>query len=471
MGEEKNTQKKMIKEKIENGVIVICDTNVYLNVYRYSPEFTEFAFQCLKCIKDSIAIPATVYMEYRKHYKSEFYAMKTKVKNASNNINSQVASARKKIENTCNLLKSRQYPDIDALSNILKAVFDDAEKKIDDFFDDRNVLEQVANNWGDDDYIFNLVEDIQASRGMDPFTQEQLYKICDEGEDRYKKQVPPGYKDQKNKDGIRKYSDLIIWKEVMNYSKENQLDIIFVTDDVKADWWEKEGVFHPALIQEFMSETGKNIDAYTSTEFYAALSESYSIEKTDAIELALRMTDKEYIERVEDDVFDTILDEIETEGESLIGQYGSHIGTEGLHELEVIDHSFVEAIRIDRQGDIIVYQFKYWIDAEGTSFDYWGRDDDTKEVILSPGAYHRFQGQIVVTVTREVETYIDYEDDSEFDSAIIEAGDLEEVEFKPYFDEPEELPDVYTACPSCGKGINIENDGGNGFCVNCASDY
>ena len=101
------------------------------------------------------------------------------------------------------------------------------------------------------DYIYKIVEDIHNSRGMVPFSQDQLYHICDEGEERYEKSIPPGFKDKKDKDGIRKYSDLIIWKEIINYAKENQLDIIFVTDDVKADWWEKESEFHPKLINEF----------------------------------------------------------------------------------------------------------------------------------------------------------------------------------------------------------------------------
>lgn len=29
----------------------------------------------------------------------------------------------------------------------------------------------------------------------------------------------------------------------------------------------------------------------------------------------------------------------------------------------------------------------------------------------------------------------------------------------------------YTTCPACGKPISFENDGGNGFCINCAPDH
>ena len=38
-----------IKELIENGYRVILDTNVLLNIYRYSPEFSEFAPKLAAC--------------------------------------------------------------------------------------------------------------------------------------------------------------------------------------------------------------------------------------------------------------------------------------------------------------------------------------------------------------------------------------------------------------------------------------
>lgn len=30
---------------------------------------------------------------------------------------------------------------------------------------------------------------------------------------------------------------------------------------------------------------------------------------------------------------------------------------------------------------------------------------------------------------------------------------------------------AYNTCPDCGKEISFESDGGNGFCINCASNH
>lgn len=83
----------------------------------------------------------------------------------------------------------------------------------------------VSNPWGDKNLVYELVNEIISNgQSMPAVTQEEIYQICDEGEKRFKSnpQVPPGFKDAKDKDGVRKYSDLILWKEVLKYSKEKR---------------------------------------------------------------------------------------------------------------------------------------------------------------------------------------------------------------------------------------------------------
>ena len=39
------------------------------------------------------------------------------------------------------------------------------------------------------------------------------------------------------------------------------------------------------------------------------------------------------------------------------------------------------------------------------------------------------------------------------------------------YDEGEYIIGAYNTCPDCGRKINFENDGGNGFCWNCAHKH
>jgi hypothetical protein len=462
-----------IKELIKtNNYIIVCDTNILLNIYRYSPEFTEFAMNCMSMVHKAVILPSTVKMEYLKHHKSEFGAMKKKVSKASNSTKEQINIAKQKVLKNCGTLSLLHYPDIDELSVGLESKFEELNKLLEDFFNERNILELISSSWDSNDLVYEYVENIISNNQCMPsVTQEEIYRICEEGEKRYKQEIPPGFKDAKKKDGVRKYSDLIIWKEILSYAKLLRKNVIFVTDDTKLDWWlESNGgkQFHSQLLDEFESETKMEILPYNSSVFFEMVSESYGVIKSDAVEIALRLTDQEYFNRVHENVFEEVEFNLSISGEKYI--LSSNIGSEGFDELEISSHEFVSAIQVDRDEENIVYVFKYNVTAQATSFEYFGRDDDTKEIILSPGASHIFEGQIEVEVIRQADIFLDFEADNGFESAEIISGNLDEIEYTPLYDYEEYFEDAYTTCPVCSSQINFQNDGGNGFCTNCTTN-
>lgn len=181
-----------------------------------------------------------------------------------------------------------------------------------------------------------------------------------------------------------------MWKETIRYATEKKVNVIFVTDDVKADWWENsdgELTFHNKLIQEF-NKTGQLILPYTSSDFYKKISTDYDIPITDAVDIALNISDEEYIENIKDKIFFEIEYKICYSNTDYIDISSSHIGTEGIEELQIDNYELKSAERVDRDDDIVTYNFKFFVTASGRSYDYWGRDDDTHEVITSPGRDH-----------------------------------------------------------------------------------
>ena len=90
-----------------------------------------------------------------------------------------------------------------------------------------------------EDEILNHVVEMFEGRVGTPYSKEQLEKIIEEGKERYKGKIPPGFKDS-DKHGdtevfaeiCQKFGDLIIWKQVIEKSKESKKGIIFVTDDI-----------------------------------------------------------------------------------------------------------------------------------------------------------------------------------------------------------------------------------------------
>ena len=71
-----------------------------------------------------------------------------------------------------------------------------------------------------------------------PYTEEKLGKIYKEGEKRYKKKIPPGYKDI-DKPGFEIYGDLVLWFQVIDKAKSEKRQIILIVDEKKEDWWFK----------------------------------------------------------------------------------------------------------------------------------------------------------------------------------------------------------------------------------------
>jgi hypothetical protein len=102
------------------------------------------------------------------------------------------------------------------------------------------------------------------------FKKEELESIIKEGEERYKNEIPPGFKDIEKKNN-EKYSDLITWKSIIEFARQ-KTNIVLVLDDKKEDWWyivngKTVGPL-PRLIKEFESETNRKILIYRSEQFY-----------------------------------------------------------------------------------------------------------------------------------------------------------------------------------------------------------
>lgn len=251
-----------IKEIWDNSLIVL-DTNVLLNLYRYNEEARNEFINALKLYEGRLWIPYQVGLEFHRRRENIMRKNAEAYETLGNSISVQLVKAVDILSNDY-----ARHPYID-MTDIRKKVERCASSI-------RKSLENQGKNHPDyfeKDDILDAVSSLFDGCVGDDFTEDELEALYKEGERRYANQVPPGYCDEKNKKDKAKrslYGDLVVWKQVIAYAKEKEQCVIFITDDHKSDWWDKvEGKHSPRkeLLREFMDCTGHDILIYDSGRF------------------------------------------------------------------------------------------------------------------------------------------------------------------------------------------------------------
>lgn len=241
-------------DKLFKEAIIVLDTNILLDFYRVSPDTSKELIKIINKLGKRIWIPYQVAYEY---HKDLFSVVEGQIKKYE-----EAATAIETISKT--FIEKRSHP---FLTNDLYEKASATFKELLQFYDNqRDELENIIMKKSLKDKICKLFEQNVGER----FTSNELEEIYKEGDDRYLRQIPPGYMD-KNKQGKEKYGDLIVWKEILKKSKKESKSILLVTDDTKDDWYirfrgKKYGP-NPQLIKEFQDYTGQQLYIYTLERF------------------------------------------------------------------------------------------------------------------------------------------------------------------------------------------------------------
>lgn len=251
-----------IKEIWDNSLIVF-DTNVLLNLYRYNEDARTEFINVIKFYKERLWIPYQVGLEF--HRRREDIMRKNAI--AYTALGEKLTEQLVKTVSTLEGEYSRHpYINMKDIRSKVERCAASIKKSLD---------KQKENHpdYSKEDKILNAITDLFDGRVGEDFAEKDLDALYKEGEKRYANDVPPGYCDEKTKKDKPKrhlYGDLIVWKQTINHCKERSKNVIFITDDHKPDWWDKvDGKHSPRkeLIKEFADRTGQSIIIYDSRKF------------------------------------------------------------------------------------------------------------------------------------------------------------------------------------------------------------
>lgn len=248
---------KKEKQELWEKAVFVFDTNVLLNLYRYSAKTRNSLLNAFESFTGRIWIPYQVAYEYMRKRCEVIYETVQRYDQFKKEAETFTGKAVETLRLTSN---------DEEVSELKRYLFKwlDSNKE-------RNLL--VLNP--EEDEILEKILKIFDGKVGDIVPESELDVIKKEGEERYKKSIPPGYKDGIKKKGQEDdnnaYGDLIIWKQIIKYSKENNIGIIYVTHDQKEDWWNivKGKTIGPRveLRREFFAETKQEFHMYSMNNF------------------------------------------------------------------------------------------------------------------------------------------------------------------------------------------------------------
>lgn len=244
------------KRDLWDNAIFVFDTNVYLNLYRYTFKTRELLLSAFSGLKERLWMPNHVAHEYMKNRNEVIWE-------TNHQYDTLQSEANKFIELCRTTLKlEKSDTDLGMLSTQMSDWIKNAKTK--------NII--VSELYADS--ILQHLLTLYAGKVGKAFSNEELRTLEQEGKTRYAAEIPPGYRDsgkQKVNNLNNIYGDLIVWKQIITYAATEKKDIILVTNDQKEDWWE---MVHGQTIgprielrKEFFESTKQRFHMYSMRSF------------------------------------------------------------------------------------------------------------------------------------------------------------------------------------------------------------
>ena len=397
--------------------IIVLDTTVLLELYRQPANISLDVISALKRILTNIYIPRQVYDEYLKNYHKICGDEKKKYKKVTKELSDSLKKLQNDIAKKVGEYRKHNYTDISKLQNNLNEKIKDTQNIITEFEKSHHAEIQLNIDFLQNDKVKEFVDLLlnQGSIGQKiPFSKKIL--LLQEGQVRYDNLIPPGFHDSA-KNGEAKYGDLFVWKDIITIAKEKNTNIIFVCNDTKEDWWEKNKDTPIDLRQELneeFKETNPSLSIHflTLDKFFSYLSEELKLGKSkSALQLSALDDTREMLANYEDKISQSIKDYLMT-----------------INIDEELDEDFLET------GDENIY----WsitdvsVEKENKDITYYVNLDISVLADLiyqEDGGYPYDAGKVALALIEKIEISMEeYSTDSEIKTISVEKSDISHIE-------------------------------------------
>ncbi|NNU78124.1 PIN-like domain-containing protein [Clostridium estertheticum] len=494
-------EKEEFEQLFNKQPVIVMDTNVLLGLYSFTPETIEDIIGSFENNLNLFWLPKQVYLEYIRHYEEIRKREANRFQNLKEEICKALSDTIGVVSKNYSAYNKYKLPEVDDSRNKLVENINSAMKTAKQDLEKLQVVhsKHISCISEQNDIIYKFVTNMQGVSCTDGFSMLELIDIYEEGEKRYKYKMPPGFTDINKPDKgeeysdfvMRKYGDLIIWKEILRKIKDKDMNLIFIENEVKEDWWNysKSRPKRIPLIleEEFYKEAGNNSDFYMVTvdELISHFGNHLNIQPNSILEINKRMGFIRKMEAyltsnqcniVEHYINNNAMEEIiENINDSLIDMAFEGGQIENVEDSKIVGINVREcSFDYDQNECQIIVSTKINVECSANVSMNIGKKANLPTDIYATFKAHAY---FYLNIDNEKEPInaIEYEtvefDDFEFESiryneenGCFNVTDVEEYDYdvKPFY---------VNTCPDCGKDFTVENDGGNGFCSECALEH
>lgn len=269
--------------------LIVLDTNVLLNLYRYNDQTRKDLLSLLRELGDRLWVPHQVMREFWQN--REMVLRDPRATSATIQELTEQRDRGTRIlqawSNRVGLPEERRGSLITILSEAFSTVIAGVEELVDD-----EAIE-FARDTNKDAVLGGLGEILQGRVGP-PLSAEEYRDALLEAKRRGEARRPPGYMDSA-KDEEKAAGDYLVWVQILLEAERRAKDVLLITGDVKEDWWRREQGELRGPRRELLDE----LRAFAGSMLYMLRPDRFMLRARSILRVQVRDESLEDVERVD----------------------------------------------------------------------------------------------------------------------------------------------------------------------------
>jgi hypothetical protein len=220
--------------------LVVFDASVLLNLYRYPSDASQDLLELMEALSDKVWIPYHAALEYQRNRLAVIADQRRRFREVRQVVEGGVSTLKGELDKL-QLRKRHSTIDITDLTTSL-------DSAVDRFLKSLEHGETEQRDVTDEDPIRDRLDALFRDRvGSPPQDQNWVDGLEKEGQRRYEALIPPGFMDATKETSSftdrglvyrSQFGDLVLWRQIAEHARGiGAKQLVFVTDDEKADWW------------------------------------------------------------------------------------------------------------------------------------------------------------------------------------------------------------------------------------------